>query len=171
MKTGLNFGPVLRALRRVAASSLLLGTTGLCMMHAVPALAAGGKQILVVSNDRGGLVRQRATEIMALQKSGQPVELRGRCLSTCTMYLSLTNVCVATQATFGFHGPSWYGVALSPAAFEHWSQVMARHYREPLRSWYLSTARHRINDYYRLSGADLIGMGYAACQASGRPGL
>ncbi len=163
MKTGLHFGCMHHALRRVAVSSLLLATTGFGILHAVPALAAGGKQILVVSNDRGGLVRQRDTEIRALQQSGQPVQLRGRCLSACTMYLSLPNVCVAPQATFGFHGPSWYGDALSPAAFEHWSQVMAGHYREPLRSWYLSTARYRINGYYQFSGADLIGMGYASC--------
>ena len=98
-----------------------------------------------------------------LAATGQRVEILGTCLSACTMYLELPNVCVSPAAVFGFHGPSWYGKALSPDQFDRWSQVMARGYREPLKSWYLTTARYETSGYFRLSGSDLIGMGYPRC--------
>ena len=118
---------------------------------------------IIVRSDRGGMLGQRSQQIRQLRASGQRVELRGTCLSACTMYLSLPNACVAASASFGFHGPSRNQRALPAAEFEHWSEVMARNYREPLRSWFLSEARYRISGYYELSGAELIRMGYAAC--------
>ena len=126
------------------------------------ALAQAGS-VFVVRSDRGGLLGQRSEEIRALRASGQRVELRGTCLSACTMYLSLPNVCVAASASFGFHGPSRGQRALPPAEFEHWSEVMARNYREPLRSWFMSEARYRISGYYEITGAELIRMGYSSC--------
>ena len=140
-----------------AAAVALLGLTAPQM-----AMAQTGAAI-VVQSDRGGMLGQRRQQIRQLRASGQRVELRGTCLSACTMYLSLPNVCVAATASFGFHGPSRNQRALPPVEFEHWSEVMARNYREPLRSWFLSEARYRITGYYALSGAELIRMGYAAC--------
>lgn len=133
-------------------------------LAAGPALAAGGRQSpLIIAHDRGGLLGQRSAEVRQIAQSGQRVELRGTCLSACTLYLGVPDVCVAPGARFGFHGPSWHGTPLIASEFERWSQLMASHYREPLRSWYLQTARHRITGHYELSGASLIGMGYARC--------
>lgn len=149
----------LRGRLRLAARGLALGAT-LTLAGAAFAQIGGA---LVIRNDPGGLLGARSAEIRALRASGQRVELRGGCYSACTMYLGLPNVCVAATARFGFHGPSWYGADLPPDRFEHWSQVMARNYREPLRSWFLNEARHRTTDYFMLSGADLIRMGYPRC--------
>lgn len=136
----------------------------LLVMLAVLAPVLGQAQtVKVVTNDRGGLLGQRAEEIRTLARTGQRVELRGQCLSACTMYLKLPNACVAPDAVFGFHGPSWYGQPLPADQFEAFSNLMARHYREPLRSWFMNTARYRTKSYYQLSGRQLIEMGYAAC--------
>lgn len=124
---------------------------------------AQGQTAIVVHQDPGGSLGERRRLIKQLQSTGQRMELRGICYSACTMYLGLPNACVAPSASFGFHGPSSHGIALPPQEFERWSQVMAHYYREPLRSWYLSTARYEINGHYRLSGAELIRMGYARC--------
>ena len=126
-------------------------------------LAAQG--VLVVRNDPGGLVGTRASEITDLGARGIRVELRGEvCLSSCTMYLGLAKTCVSRTTTFGFHGPSYYGAKLNAQDFEYWSQVIASHYPPRLQSWFLSTARYKINDYYRVKGVELIRMGVRECQ-------
>lgn len=120
---------------------------------------------LVVRNDRGGRVGARADQIAALRQRAQRVEIRGTvCLSTCTMFLALPQTCVEAATTFGFHGPSYYGRALSARDFEHWSQVIAAHYPEVLRAWYLETGRYRMSGYYKIKGAALIKMGVARCR-------
>jgi hypothetical protein len=131
----------------------------------VPSLAqAVPAQTVVVENDRGGLLAERLREIARLRQSGARVEIRGRvCLSSCTMYLAVPDICVDPDVTFGFHGPSSYGRPLSPARFETWSQIMASHYPETLRRWFLSVARYRTSGYYRVSGAQLISMGTPRC--------
>lgn len=132
------------------------------MTGSIPAAAQAGNAIIVRS-DRGGYIGQRDRQIRSLRALGTRVELRGTCLSSCTMYLSLPNICIAATAVFGFYGPSQNGKPLSSADFDHWSQVMARHYREPLRSWFLGKARYTVSGYHKLTGAQLIGMGYPSC--------
>lgn len=125
-------------------------------------LAAQG--VLIVRNDPGGVVSKRANEINQLRAKGIRVELRGQvCLSSCTMYLGLPNTCVFKGTTFGFHGPSYYGTKLSDNDFEYWSQVIASHYPPRLRNWFMSTARYKISDYYRVKGSELIRMGVREC--------
>ncbi len=151
-------GRLCHALRIVPV--LLAGAAG---PLALPATAAPGGSVLVVTNDRGGSLGERADLIRQLRSSGQRVELRGTCLSACTMYLGLTNICISASAQFGFHGPTRDGHRLPAAEFDLWSQVMARNYAPELQRWYLHTARHRISGYYRKSGAELIRMGYPEC--------
>ena len=119
---------------------------------------------LIVQNDRGGAIGERVIAVRQANAQHRRIELRGRiCYSSCTLYLGADDLCISAQTTFGFHGPSRHGRALPQEEFEHWSQVMAAQYSAPLRDWFLKTARHRINGYYRLTGAQLIAMGYAAC--------
>lgn len=132
-------------------------------MAGVVPVAAQTANAIIVRSDRGGYIGQRDRQISALRAQGTRVELQGTCLSSCTMYLSLPNVCISPKAVFGFHGPSRNGEALSPTDFDRWSQVMARHYREPIRSWFMNEARYTVSGYYRLSGSQLISMGYPSC--------
>lgn len=141
---------------------LSVTTLGLLAGLATPILAAPGDPI-VVRWDGGGMIGQRNSEIRNLRERGQRVELRGICLSACTMYLSLPNVCVAPSATLGFHGPTRGGKSLPEDEFEHWSKMMAKNYREPLRSWYMSEARYRTNGYFEIGGKQIIAMGYPSC--------
>ncbi|PRY73873.1 hypothetical protein [Marivita geojedonensis] len=118
----------------------------------------------VVGNDRGGIVGDRAAEIRRLKSAGRRVEIRGRiCLSSCTMYLGAGDVCVDPETRFGFHGPSYYGQPLAPQHFEYWSEVIADHYPKPLKDWFMSTARYRMNGYHTIKGAELIRLGTPEC--------
>ena len=148
------------------ASGLLRGVAlaapvALAVMAGPAAAQSGGT--MVVNADRGGYIGQRSAEIRFLRATGQRVEVRGLCLSACTMYLSLPNMCVAPDARLGFHGPSRNGRALAPVEFDHWSEVMAESYREPLLSWFMNEGRYRTSGYYEFTGAALIRMGYPAC--------
>ena len=125
---------------------------------------ASGSAYRVLLADRGGSVRNRAQEIITLRGLKGPIELRGPlCLSSCTMYLALPDLCIHPETTFGFHGPSYYGRALSARDFEYWSQVIADHYPKALRHWYLETGRYRSSGYFRIKGSTLIKMGLRRC--------
>ena len=121
---------------------------------------------VVVINDRGGSVDERAILIDEYRKRDVFVEIRGGyCLSACTMFLSLPQICISPGTVFGFHGPSsrLYGIALPASTFEKWSRVMAAHYPEPLRTWFIEKGRHRIVGFYEFNGRQLIKMGIRQC--------
>ncbi|RMD89196.1 MAG: hypothetical protein D6811_12690 [Alphaproteobacteria bacterium] len=149
------------AARGTRATCVRLGLVWL--LAALPVQAA---ERLVVTDDPGGELPGRVAEIARLRAARTAVEIRGRfCLSACTLYLGLPDVCVSPRTQFGFHGPSSpiYGIALPPRQFEHWSRVMAAHYPPPLRQWFLREGRRVTMGFLRLSGSELIAMGIAAC--------
>lgn len=128
--------------------------------------ATSSRAVLVIGDDQGGLVSRRVEEISRILSQGTHVEIRGQvCYSACTMYLGMPDTCVLPQTSFGFHGPSHYGRQLSARDFEYWSQVIASHYPDPLRSWYLTEGRTRISDYFQISGSELIRLGVRQCSA------
>lgn len=119
-----------------------------------------------VRNDSGGVLDERVTEIAHLRATGEQVRIGGYCNSACTMYLGLPNACVSPRAVFGFHGPmsQFYGMPLLADEFEHWSRVMASHYPEPIRTWYMQEARYALTDTRDVTGRTLIKLGAAkAC--------
>jgi len=119
---------------------------------------------LVITNDRGGLLRDRLRQLVVLRQQDRAVQIRGRiCLSTCTLLIGLPNTCISPSTTFGFHGPSSYGRPLDPDTFNRASEIIADHYPPALRSWYMETGRFRINTMYRISGQTLINLGVRAC--------
>lgn len=149
-----------RGLRRAGAvifAAALFQTVGVIAQPLV---------VLRVHNDRGGHLPTRVRQVRALRQEHRLVEIRdGYCISACTLYLGLPTTCVGRDAVFGFHGPNNQvrGVGLPPDRFEYWSVVMADHYPEPLRSWFLSRGRLVTDGYYRVSGAKLIAMGVPEC--------
>ncbi len=54
--------------------------------------------------DTGGRVKLYAEKIAEV--SHKEIRILGTCMSSCTMFLGMKNVCVADNATIGFHGPS-----------------------------------------------------------------
>lgn len=127
---------------------------------------ATNPETIVVRDDRGGPLIERAKIVDTYRLHGTRVQLRGRfCLSACTLYLGLDNTCISSTTVFGFHGPSspMYGIALPQRVFDYWSSFMAEHYPEPLKSWFLEAGRHRIVGFHSISGARLIEMGIAEC--------
>jgi hypothetical protein len=132
-----------------------------CLVFGTSVLA---QQVIVIGNDMGGIVGSRADEIERINASGARVEIRGDvCISSCTMYLGVGDVCVSPDTDFGFHGPSFFGADLPEREFEYWSRVIANHYNAPLRDWFMREARYRNFRPYTLSGEELIRIGYTSC--------
>jgi hypothetical protein len=153
-----------RWLRCFAACLLCLVGPDLSGVRPIWAQGVSPQETVVIGNDRGGKIRSQLAKLAVIRANGQKIELRGRvCYSTCTLYLGLPQTCVLPDTRFGFHGPSNYGFHLRTDAFEYWSHLIAAHYPEPLREWYLKTGRARINTFYRISGSELIRMGLAQC--------
>lgn len=127
-----------------------------------PAVAQSS-EVVVVGNDRGGSVADRAFIVDRLRAYGARVEIRGDiCYSACTMYLGAGDVCVDPNTDFGFHGPSNMGIPISEERFSRWSEVMGRYYNAPLREWFMEEARFTTG-LLRLSGSQIINAGYQAC--------
>lgn len=151
----------------IISGGAALGILLLALVALYPAPTNAAQKTIIVRNDKGGALSARVDLIREYKQQDLQLEIRGRyCLSACTMFLSLQNVCVAPDTMFGFHGPSshTYGIGLSPVRFEHWSRIMATHYPEPLRTWFLETGRNRIVGFFFYSGRDIINMGIRNCQ-------
>jgi hypothetical protein len=103
--------------------------------------------------DPGGSVVQRAA---VLADGGQVEPITGECYSACTMRLAVA--CVAPDARLMIHGPRHPSRDLSPAAFDHYSRIMADHYAPPMADWFMVVGRHGEHWF---TGADLIGRGWA----------
>ena len=139
---------------------------GMMALAAYQASAQGSlaEQAYIVGNDPGGFVGARADEIASLNQARLRVEIRGDyCYSSCTMFLGAEEVCVLPRTMFGFHGPSRAGRSLTPSEFEHFSEVMASHYSDTLRAWFMSEARYTITEPHLVRGSNLIALGYERC--------
>ena len=123
------------------------------------------QSVIRISNDGGGSLSERVSQIKSIRRSGQRVEIRqGYCNSACTLYLGLPTTCVSPNARFGFHGPqiATRGLGMLPAQFEEWSRTMAQHYPAGLRNWFMTSARHSTK-LITLRGSQLIQMGVPRC--------
>jgi hypothetical protein len=155
----------MRSLKTIMASAtmafgLMAATAASAQLQSTPASGS----YIEISNDRGGLLYERIAELQRLRQTGQSVRITGNiCYSTCTMFLALPQTCVSPSTTFGFHGPSSYGRPLDPVVFEQASRIMADHYPQVLKDWYMKTGRHEITALYRFRGEDIIRMGVASC--------
>lgn len=124
-----------------------------------------GGEVTVIARDLGGDLAARLRQVQWLRDSNARVEIRGTCASSCTLLLGLPNACVAASSRLGFHGPrsGIPGLGLPPAAFEHWSQIMARHYPAGIRRWFLTQARQTTVGLRVISGAEAIRLGARGC--------
>lgn len=155
-----------RARSVIVKATKAAATAGLALAVLQPQ-AAVAQQSYVVGSDHGGFLHERLIELRNLQHSGVRVEIRGQvCYSTCTMYLGLPGACVDPDTTFGFHGPSRNGLRLAKKDFDYFSRVIANHYPEPLRAWFLAEGRNRISGVHKMKGSRIIEMGVPACRAA-----
>lgn len=100
---------------------------------------------------RGGSVEEHRDIVLEANRTGQRVEIRAtECLSACTMYLGVNNVCVDPDTQFGFHGGRLRGKL--DGRVDH---LIAQVYPPALGAWFLSHAAGKVMLRY-MTGAELI---------------
>ena len=69
---------------------------------------------LVIEGSGGGDVNDFQLKALDLLAKGTPVIIDGPCLSACTILVDIdrANVCITTQAIFGYHKAAQYNVLL-----------------------------------------------------------
>ena len=158
-----------------------LGAVLALLLAAAPALAGPASEAsapLRILNDPGGEIGVRIRQVAHLRAQGRVVRIEGTCHSACTLYLGLEGACVTPGARLGFHGPraapravraqatrggSGAALGLSRAEADYWTGVMAAHYPEPLRSWFLIRMAEDPAPLRVLRGSQLIAAGLPAC--------
>lgn len=141
---------------------------GLGAASGAPALASsdGKTAEIVIMNDPGGSVAERARFIRSVKRSNTPVRIEGwRCHSSCTMLAFLPQTCIHPETTFGFHGPFIDSRKMTDQEFEEWSRFMAQYYPPDFRRWFLKKARYvKRYDLLRVKGSELIRFGAKPCK-------
>lgn len=131
-----------------------------------------GERRLVVVRDGGGRMLERISYIRWLREKSVSVEVREVCLSACTFYLTLDDVCTHPAAMWMFHTSRLRGQ--EEGTVDHinklndWASLFE--FPEPLRSWLRKEYRGmRYEDEIRLLGQELIDRGWVAECADASP--
>ena len=119
---------------------------------------------IIIWHDMGGGIEDRLRQMHLI--GAQHVEIRGECVSACTLFLGLPDVCVWPAAQLGFHGPrtALPGIPLPRREWERVTAEMAAEYPPAIREWFMVEARYHVTDYLVISGAQAIQMGARACE-------
>lgn len=84
--------------------------------------------------DPGGSVADRMQQFERIERSGHLFRIDGMCISACTMYLGLKNVCVAPRTVLGFHS-SYTSNGLSASPSKYGNAVVMSYYPEKVKKW------------------------------------
>ncbi len=130
------------------------------------AILSGCLQTSEFGADNGGNLRAYAAQVRALNALGAVKRLDGACISACTIFLGVKNVCVTPSANLWFHAASSPGTGDTSALG---SLEVLSHYPPRVREWAIRTRALEtvdLNDAKRLTGEQLVIMGVAACDAT-----
>jgi hypothetical protein len=87
--------------RALLAAALLAG----CTTTAQHVAQSYPPNAIIIGPDTGGNAAAYIARAQQLRASGQPVVIAGDCHSSCTIYASLPNACVAPGASLGLQPP------------------------------------------------------------------
>lgn len=133
-------------------------------------IGPSGPQEIVVRNDPGGLVLPRIREIEEINRARAPVRISGQdCASSCTLYLGARQVCTEPGVLFRFHGPSAKGRPLDPEYHDRIVKIMARHYPDRIRQWFLNGPSEETAGTINLSAAEVHRHGIPYCDTGRDP--
>lgn len=110
----------------------------------------------------GGKYARFDPVVAQYNSSGEPFRIQGHCQSSCTLFLSIRNVCIEPSATLLFHSAHDRQGNPSPVLTQH----MLAAYSAPLRDYV--TANHFMDTlaFHAISGRDMIRrFGYRACKS------
>jgi len=116
--------------------------------------------------DQGGSIGARLREIA--ETKGQRHEIKGDCMSSCTLWLGHKGACVAADATLWFHAAA---DGLKQAHYTNpwlWkstkgNRILLNAYPARLRAFVVDNGWLETPEMHTLSGAQLTALGVPAC--------
>lgn len=146
---------------RFAAALLAFVALSACEITHYGGKTPEGRPTKVVVFDDGGWITWYDQHMQELLANGTRVEIRGGCMSACTMYLGAAEVCVHPEADIGFHGSIQVIKAITKAEGD---ALMAKYYTPALRKWFYKNAAHIQGSWISLTGQEMHDrFGYALC--------
>ena len=106
----------------------------------------------------GGRFARFDPVVQQYNQSGERFRIVGPCQSSCTLFLSIRNVCIEPGATLLFHAGGY--PEINATAVEH----MLSAYNSALRAYLLEHHAMETKAFFAISGADMINkFGYRKC--------
>jgi hypothetical protein len=136
-------------------------------MSALPKPPAPNRQKVVMAFEPGGLVYEYMIRFEMFAADGTEVEIRGDCLSACTLVMGAVpadHICFGPNARLGFHAARRRDNKPSLADTE-W--MLAR-YPSNIHVWLLERGGAKamtVEKFWYLPARELWGMGYRRCDA------
>ena len=130
------------------------------------------KQKTVLDSEPGGNLRIHFDRFKMLKESGDDVEIRGKCLSACTLIIALIpreRLCFGETAWLGFHQATLRNGAVS----KEFTELMFDSYPPDIRRWlYERGGTEKMPDssigFWAISASELWKMGYRKCEPEAR---
>ena len=113
--------------------------------------------------DPGGNVFAYQAKVWAADRAGRRIEIRGTCVSACTMFLGAKNVCVSKNAMLWFHAASDPD---TKKISNLGNDVMRAYWPKPVQDYVERSGALRTVSFTRgraLSGVELQAMGLPDC--------
>ncbi|MCW5680746.1 MAG: hypothetical protein KF794_10745 [Xanthobacteraceae bacterium] len=139
--------------------SLALAAFALTLAAAAPAHAFSPGSS--VGYENGGKFVRFDPVVQEYNRTGAPFRIVGLCQSACTLFLSIRNVCVEPNASFGFHSANDGNGNKSEWGNRH----LLSHYNPKLRRFVEDNGYLNTFDFHYISGRVIIEkFGYPACK-------
>lgn len=113
--------------------------------------------------DPGGSVADRMQQIERIERSGHQFRIDGMCISACTMYLGLRNVCVAPRTVLGFHS-SYVQQGFTPVPSKYGNAVLLSYYPEKIRKWVVEKKAFDSLDLTPMTAEEAWDLGIKRCE-------
>src|SRR5258708_13635650 len=116
----------------------------------------------------GGNLIDHIERWQALDKSGDVIEIRGPCVSACTMVMAFIpreRLCFGVQGELRFHAARDGQSATESSLY--WTNWMIQRYPQDIRTWIESRGgaeKMTIKEFWTLDLSALLNMGYLSCE-------
>lgn len=127
----------------------------------------------VLRDEPGGEYWEHWNRFKAIADSGDLVEIRGACLSACTLvmvHVQKDHLCFGEGASLQFHVSRHAETGEPDPVFT--TRMMVNQYPQDIRRWILTkggVAKMTIAQMWTLRAADLWSMGYPKCEPEASP--
>ena len=114
--------------------------------------------------DQGGSVSERMHQIERIEKSGVRFVIDGMCISACTMYLGMKNVCVSPRTVLGFHSSFTQGPLGARIPSKYGNAVLMSYYPERVRAWVIENKALEKDELTPMTAQEAWTLGVERCE-------